>query len=114
MQLPQATFCPLIKENCITTNCKFFQGLMGKNPQTGKDVNEYECVFVWLPLLLVENSQQQRLTAKAVDSFNNDMTKQNMQGFNIVNSVVKNLIGIVETHGRESLPNTAQRSLTCG
>lgn len=44
-----------------------FVQLQGKNPQTGLDVNEFSCALAWLPLLLIENSQQQRHTCASVD-----------------------------------------------
>jgi len=33
--------------------------------------------MAWLPVLMIENSQQQRQTGAAVESFRNEMTKAN-------------------------------------
>ena len=49
----------------------------GHNPNTGKEVDEWSCAVVWLPVLLIENSQQQRSTGAAVESFRNEMVKAN-------------------------------------
>jgi hypothetical protein len=47
----------------------------GTNPNTGKEVDEWGCAITWLPLLLIENSQQQRHTGAAVESFRNEMVR---------------------------------------
>lgn len=49
----------------------------GQNPNTGADVDEWGCAQAWLPVLMVENSQQQRQTGAAVESFRNEMVKSN-------------------------------------
>jgi len=51
--------------------------MRGTNPNTGKDVDEWGCAMTWLPVLLVENSQQQRQTGAAVESFRNEMVNAN-------------------------------------
>lgn len=80
MQLKPASFCPLIKEDCKGLGCSWFTQLRGVNPQTGQDVDEWGCAVTWLPMLLIENSQQQRSTGAAVESFRNEMVKANEVG----------------------------------
>jgi hypothetical protein len=46
---------------------------------TGKDVDEWQCAIALMPMLMVENSGQQRQTAAAVESFRNEMVKSNEQ-----------------------------------
>lgn len=77
MEIKPGTFCPLIKKDCIQLKCAWFTQLRGTNPNTGKDVDEWGCAISWLPVLLVENSQQQRQTGAAVESFRNEMVKAN-------------------------------------
>lgn len=77
MQIKPGTYCPLIKEDCKQMGCSWFTQLRGKNPQTGAEVDEWGCAITWLPMLLVENSQQQRQTGAAVESFRNEMVKAN-------------------------------------
>ena len=50
---------------------------MGKNPQTGQEVSEWNCAVSWLPMLLIEGSQQTRQTGSAIESFRNEMVKAN-------------------------------------
>jgi len=69
-------YCPLIKKKCIGTKCSWFTHVRGQNPQTGEDVDEYSCAVSWLPMLLIENSKQQRSTSAAVESFRNESIRR--------------------------------------
>jgi hypothetical protein len=77
MQLPQGKFCPLIKKDCIGPQCSWFILVRGHHPQTGNEVDEWGCAVSWMPVLTIENSQQQRQTAAAVESFRNEMVMAN-------------------------------------
>jgi hypothetical protein len=78
MKIEPKTNCPLNQFNpCKELECAWFTKLVGKNPQTGSDIDEWGCAVSWLPVLLVENSQQQRQTGAAVESFRNEMVKGN-------------------------------------
>lgn len=77
MQIKPENFCPLIKEDCRGLKCSWFTQIRGTNPNTGKEVDEWGCAVAWLPVLLVENSQQQRQTGAAVESFRNEMVRSN-------------------------------------
>jgi len=73
MKIEPGTFCPLIQADCKGIACGWFTQVRGVNPNTGKDVDEWGCAITWLPMLLIENSQQQRQTGAAVESFRNEM-----------------------------------------
>ena len=75
MKLEPGKYCPLIKKDCIGLRCSWFMLVRGKNPQTGQDIDEWGCAVTWLPVLLIENSQQQRQTGAAVESFRNEVVK---------------------------------------
>jgi len=64
---------------CNQLDCHFFIHIRGLHPQTGEQVDEYDCVFCWLPVLLIENAQQSRQTGAAVESFRNEMVRMNEQ-----------------------------------
>lgn len=51
--------------------------VVGQNPNTGKELEDWGCAMAWLPILTIENSQQQRQTGAAVESFRNEMVKAN-------------------------------------
>jgi hypothetical protein len=77
VQIKQGTFCPLIKKDCMQMACSWFTQIRGQNPQTGAEVDEWGCAITWMPMLMIENSQQQRQTGAAVESFRNEMCKAN-------------------------------------
>jgi hypothetical protein len=78
MQLEVKSNCPLDGfKPCRQFDCAWFTQVRGTNPNTGKEVDEYACAIAWLPMLTIENSQQQRQTGAAVESFRNEMVKAN-------------------------------------
>lgn len=73
--------CPLDAfKPCRKLGCAWFMRVRGRNPNTGEDVDEWGCAMAWLPILTIENSQQQRQTAAAVESFRNEMVRANETG----------------------------------
>ena len=78
MKIEAKPNCPLNSFNpCKELECAWFMSIRGKNPNTGEDVDEWGCSMAWMPVLLIENSQQQRQTGAAVESFRNEMVKAN-------------------------------------
>ena len=47
-------------------------------------MDHWGCAVVWLPILTIENSQQQRQTGAAVESFRNEMVKANDFGQKLI------------------------------
>ena len=81
MQIESKANCPLDNFNpCRQLECAWFMKIAGTNPNTGKEVEEWGCSMAWLPMLMIENSQQQRQTGAAVESFRNEMVKANEVG----------------------------------
>ena len=78
MKLEAKANCPLDGfKPCRQLECAWFMKIRGNNPNTGEEVDEYGCSVAWLPVLMIENSQQQRSTGAAVESFRNEMVKSN-------------------------------------
>jgi len=75
--LKNGSFCPLIKKDCIGLTCAWYTRVQGYDMNSGSQVDNYECAISWLPMLLIENSGQQRQTGAAVESFRNEMVKAN-------------------------------------
>ena len=79
--------CPMmggescVEDGAIRNNelvaCRFWVTVQGNNPQTGEIINHKDCAMAWMPVLMIENSQQQRQTGAAVESFRNEMVKSN-------------------------------------
>lgn len=78
MKIETKNNCPLNNfEPCKQLDCAWFMKIQGHNPNTGEPVEEWACAVSWLPLLLIENSQMQRQTGAAVESFRNEMVRSN-------------------------------------
>ena len=75
--LKNGSFCPLIKKDCVGLTCAWYTRVQGYDMNSGNQVDSYECAISWLPMLLIENSGQQRQTGAAVESFRNEMVKAN-------------------------------------
>lgn len=78
MTLEPKNNCPLNNfEPCKQLDCAWFMQVRGNNPNTGAEIDKWGCSMAWLPVLMIENSQQQRQTGSAVESFRNEMVKAN-------------------------------------
>ena len=75
MKIKPGTFCPLIQADCKGLECSWFTQIRGVNPNTGEEVDEWGCAVAWMPMLAIENSQQQRQTGAAVESFRNELVQ---------------------------------------
>jgi hypothetical protein len=85
MKMESKSNCPLNNfAPCKLFECAWFIQIRGTNPNTGADLDEWGCAQAWLPVLMIENSQQQRQTGAAVESFRNEMVKANEVGQKIL------------------------------
>lgn len=81
MKIQAKANCPLDGFNpCRELDCAWFMKVNGTNPNTGKEIEEWGCAMAWMPILMIENSSQQRSTGAAVESFRNEMVKANEVG----------------------------------
>ena len=71
---PLGSKCEEIKDGAIH-KCAWYIKLAGTNPNTGEVMDEFGCAMSWVPMLLIENSMQQRSTSAAVESFRNEMVQ---------------------------------------
>lgn len=67
--------CPFLKKPCVEHACRWYIQLLGANPQTGEQMNKWGCSVEFIPILLIENSQQARQHAAAVESMRNEARK---------------------------------------
>ena len=78
MKIEAKANCPLDGfKPCRQLECAWFLKISGKDPQSNKEIDEWGCSMAWLPIMMIENSQQQRSTSAAVESFRNEMVKAN-------------------------------------
>ena len=87
MKLEQENWCPLIGEECMKLKCAWFTQIRGTNPQSGEEVDEWGCAVTWLPMLLIENSQQQRQTGAAVESARNESVRDNEENRRLIKQI---------------------------
>lgn len=76
-QIKQSTFCPLVKGDCLGLGCSWYTLIRGIHPQTGKEVDEWGCAIALLPALLINTARESCQTGAAVESFRNEMVRQN-------------------------------------
>jgi len=87
MKIEPKSNCPLNNfEPCKELGCAWFMKVAGKNPQSEEMVEEWGCAIAWLPILMIENSQQQRQTGAAVESFRNEMINAQEQVIMLANN----------------------------
>ena len=77
IKCPATGFAKSCRDILAKCDCPKFVRITGVNPQTGEHVDKTGCIDSFLPMLLIENSQQQRQTGAAVESFRNEMVRLN-------------------------------------
>lgn len=88
MKIPhgdEGLICPLHKADCSTVchKCPWWTRVIGKNPQSEELIDDWRCAVALLPMLLVENSQQQRATGAAVETLRNGIVEAAEQAMQI-------------------------------
>ena len=73
---PLGAKCEEIRDGAIH-RCAWYTKLAGTNPNTGEVMDEQGCAMSWMPMLMIENSMQQRSTSAAVESFRNETMQAN-------------------------------------
>jgi hypothetical protein len=77
VKCPYTGFNKTCFEGVTEHQCPKWIHIMGADPNTGETVNKYACSDAWTPMLLIENSQQQRQTAAAVEGLRNVVAEVN-------------------------------------
>lgn len=77
IRCPATGFAKSCREIIAEHDCPKYVQIRGTNPNSGEAVDRFGCVDSFIPMLLIENSQQQRQTGAAVESFRNEMVRAN-------------------------------------
>lgn len=77
--------CPLIKSECLEHGCEFYTHLIGQNPQTGEQKDDFGCAIKFLPILLVENAGQIRQVAASSDKVASEVRKHHATFVSVLN-----------------------------
>ena len=74
--------CPLIKEMCVNGHtksmgsdektgeayvCRWWTHIVGKDPQSEKQIDWFDCAIAWLPTIGIEQSQMIRQNSSGLD-----------------------------------------------
>ena len=93
MKIEAKSNCPLDKfKPCRQLECAWFVQIRGTNPNTGEEIDDYGCSMAWMPVLMIENSQQQRQTGAAVESFRNEMVKANDVSQQVLRATIQQVV----------------------
>lgn len=73
----EGTICPFHREDMskVCHKCPLWTRVMGKHPQSEEMMDDWRCALAWLPVLMIENSQQQRQTTAAMESLRNGVAE---------------------------------------
>ena len=80
MALEVEFFCPL-GSTCeeavdgVIKRCAWYTKMVGLDPNTGKEVDDWACAMSWMPMLQVEMSSTNRGQTQALESFRNETVK---------------------------------------
>ena len=69
--------CPLIKGVCIEGDCQFWVHMYGRDGNSDKTIDVFDCSFRWLPNLMTEVRASSDRVASSVQDFRNHMINQN-------------------------------------
>jgi hypothetical protein len=99
MALEVEFFCPL-GSTCeeavdgVIKRCAWYTKMVGLDPNTGKEVDDWACSMSWMPMLQVEMSKTNRGQTEALESLRNETVKGQAE----FNSLVKQSNNILGEH----------------
>ena len=70
--MSKGPICPLLKKPCIEHDCMWYCHVVGRHPQTGGDLDTWDCSIRWLPVMLTEGARMTKGVQAAVESFRNE------------------------------------------
>lgn len=78
MKIEAAHNCPIDKMNpCKKLDCAWFMKVKGIDPNNGGEIDNWGCSMSWIPSFVIENSQQQKQTGVAIESFRVEISNTN-------------------------------------
>ena len=77
-------YCPFWRKTLdkVCHVCPLYKQVRGRDVNTGKELDHWDCSLSWLPTLLIEVAQQSRSGAAATENFRNEMTQLNLMQLN--------------------------------
>jgi hypothetical protein len=87
---PLGSTCEEVKDNKIY-RCAWYTKMVGLDPNTGKEVDDWACAMSWMPMLQVEMSSTNRGQTAALESFRNETVKGQAEFNKIISQKTKQL-----------------------
>lgn len=72
--------CPLWRGPCRENECRWYIQVIGNQPNTGEQINKWDCAIAFLPMLTIQNSMFQRQTGASVDKVATEVRNAADQG----------------------------------
>ena len=91
LSCPYGHKCEQVRDGYIERCVKYIP-LKGLDRNTGKEVDEYNCTEVWQVILSTEGNQFTRETGAAIESFRNEMVRDNDEMRRVLSSNEMRLI----------------------
>lgn len=85
--------CPIIKSECLEHGCEFYIHLIGKNPQTGAEQDDWGCAVKFLPILLIENANETRKNAASTDKVANEVRGHHVTFLHAIEKKISRQLG---------------------
>lgn len=83
--------CPLVKDECWEHACEFYTHLIGRDPQTGAEKDDWGCSIKFLPILLIENANETRKGAASTDKVANEVRGHHVTFLKVVENKLKQI-----------------------
>lgn len=76
------SYCPLWRKprHKVCHTCAWYIQVIGKHPQTGHDIAEWNCSIAFMPLLQIETTKSGRETTATVDELRKEVHQANDAG----------------------------------
>ena len=84
----KGNFCPLLKKDCVEHKCAWYINVMGVNPQTGQETNDWGCSISYIPLLQMETAKQSRSTTSSVDQLRSEQDIQTRAQCHVITTML--------------------------
>lgn len=83
-QIPHGSpdlICPLHRQKMskVCHTCPMWMCVKGKNPQTGEDVDDWNCALVWGPLLAVQQAKEAYAVSRELNQMRNENSKHHAE-----------------------------------
>jgi|14_taG_2_1085336.scaffolds.fasta_scaffold165165_1 hypothetical protein len=72
-------WCPFVGKKCVEHKCVFYKNIIGTDPQTGVEMNQWDCAIAMMPTLAIEVAHKANQTAAAVDTLRTELDKHHKE-----------------------------------